>query len=151
MEWVALTVIFATSRIFSEVGGGGGGLTIDLMNLQWWQTLIGLLATAGLSPAPWILGLATNKIQFTSTADAAYEKRVKELNDYHDSIVESKDQRYADLEATNAKLEQAVATQQVRADTTTAALAESTEVTKMMGHVIQELRQAAEEMTTNGR
>ena len=47
-------------------------MVIDLLDLQWWQIVVGLVGVLGFSPAPWILGLATNKLQFTSTADANY-------------------------------------------------------------------------------
>lgn len=135
--------------VLSEIpgGGGGGGLTVDLMNLQWWQTLMVVLAAAGLSPAPWILGLATNKIQFTSTADANYEKRAQEMRDNYEALVAEKDKAYAVLEATVTKTEQAGAIDRQTAATATEALAESTEVTKMAIHVVQELRQAAQEVS----
>lgn len=147
MDWIA-----TITRVATEVNnGGGGGVVIDLLNLQWWQTLIAVLAAAGLSPAPWILGLATNKIQFTSTADANYEKRIAEITEHHDDLVALKDQRYADLEATAQKNERAAAIEKERADAATAALAESTEVVRMTGHIIQELRQAAQEVDADGK
>lgn len=144
-----MVVAVAVGRALAEVGGGagtGGGLNIDLMDMQWWQALIAILGILGLSPAPWILGLATNKIQFTSTADANYALRSKEMSDNYDALVAVKDQRYADLEATVAKTEQAAATDKQTAAIATGALAESTEVTKMAIHVVQELRQAAQEV-----
>ncbi len=148
--WFA--ALFTVLTIVTEVNdGGGGGVVIDLLNLQWWQTLIALLAAAGLSPAPWILGLATNKIQFTAVADATYEKRLAELQAYHEDLSRVKDQRYADLEATAKKNEQAVQIERERADNATKALAESTDVARMATHVIEEMRQAAQEVTPDGQ
>ena len=132
-------------------GGGGGELVINLLDLQWWQALSAILVAAGLSPAPWILGLATNKIQFTAVAEANYDKRLAEVNQHHDDLVAVKDQRYADLEATAQKNEQALEIEKNRADAATAALIESTQVAKMTVHVIEELRQAAQEVDPDGR
>lgn len=146
-----MTIAMAVTigRVLTEVGGGGtsGGLNIDLMDMQWWQALIAILGILGLSPAPWILGLATNKIQFTSTADANYALRSQEMRDNYDALVAVKDQRYSDLEATTLKTERAAATDKQTAATSVEALAESTEVTKMAVHIVQELRQAAQEVS----
>lgn len=161
MDLVVLAIA-TMGRVVAEVNNGGGGVVIDLLNMQWWQSLIALLGVAGLSPAPWILGLATNKLQFTAAAEAGYAKRAAELNEYHakrleerdeyhDNLVAVKDQRYADLEATAQKLEAAEALHRDRADQANAALVESTEVVKMTGHIIQELRQAAQEVIPGGK
>ncbi len=154
MEWMTLVAIMV-GRALTEVGGGGGGggtpsLNVDLLDLQWWQILVGILGVVGFSPAPWILGLATNKLQFTVTADANYEKRAQEMRDNYDALVAVKDQRYADLEAAMVKLEQAAATDKQTAAVVSEALAESTDVAKMAIHVVEELRQAAQEVTPHG-
>ena len=153
MEPIVLVIATIARMVGGEEGGPGGGgtLVFDLFDLQWWQALIGILVGLGLSPAPWILGLATNKITFTATAEAHYQKRVEEITEHHDALDALKDQRYADLEATALKNEQAVAIEKERADTVTAALVESTGVGKMAVHVIQELRQAAEEVDHGDR
>ncbi|QUE25337.1 hypothetical protein SEA_FIZZLES_42 [Microbacterium phage Fizzles] len=147
MDW--LIAMMAAYRVLAEVGGGGGSepsLTIDLLDLQWWQILVGILGVLGFSPAPWILGLATNKIQFTVTADANYEKRAQEMRDNYDALVAEKDARYHDLDARFQKVEQAAATDRQTVSTVSAALAESTDLGKMAIHVIDEMRQAAQEV-----
>ncbi|WNN94068.1 membrane protein [Microbacterium phage Fregley] len=160
MEWIAWTIAI-TGRVIAEVGGGGGGsdpsFVIDLMDMQWWQAILAVVAALGLSPAPWVLGLAAGKIQFTSTAEAIYEKRIAELGEYHAKVLEGEQKRYTDLQATAAKSEnaalkneQAVAIERQRADTATEALAESTDVVRMAMHIVQELRQAAQEVTPSG-
>lgn len=160
MEWIVVAIVTA-GRVMAEVNGGDPAgdpsFVIDLMDMQWWQALLAIIAALGLSPAPWVLGLATGKIQFTSTAEAIYEKRIAELGEYHDKVLEAEKTRYRDLEAVatkseNAALksEQAVAIERQRADTSTEALAESTDVVRMAMHIVQELRQAAQEVSPRG-
>lgn len=153
MEPIVLVIATIARMVGGEEGGSGssGTLVIDLLDLQWWQILFGIIAAAGLSPAPWILGLAANKLTFTATAEANYQKRVDDLTEHHDALVAVKDQRYADLEATAKKNEQALVIEKDRADAATAALIESTQVAKMTVHVIEELRQAAQEVDPDGR
>lgn len=152
MEWITAVVAVAIGRALAEVDGGsnGGALVLDLMNMQWWQGLLAIIAALGLSPAPWILGLATNKIQFTSTADANYALRSQEMRENYDALVAVKDLRYADLEASVVKIEKAAATDKQTAATVSEALAESTDLGKMAIHVIAELRQAAQEVNPHG-
>lgn len=150
MDWYIIAMI--GYRVLTEVGGGGGGgdtpsLNIDLLDLQWWQVIVGLIGILGFSPAPWILGLATNKLQFTSTADANYALRSQEMRDNYEALVTEKEARYTDLKAAAQRTEQAGAIDRQTAATATEALAESTEVTKMAIHVVQELRQAAQEVS----
>ncbi|QQO39443.1 hypothetical protein SEA_ZAGIE_41 [Microbacterium phage Zagie] len=150
MDWFIVAMF--GFRVLAEVGGGGDGggspsLNVDLLDLQWWQVVVGLLGVVGFSPAPWILGLATNKLQFTSTADANYALRAQEMRENFDALAAEKDRAYAVLEATVTKTEQAGALDRQTAATATEALAESTEVTKMAIHVVQELRQAAQEVS----
>lgn len=152
MDWIFIAMA-VSYRVITEVGGGGSGggdapsLNIDLLDLQWWQILVGILGAIGFSPAPWILGLATNKLQFTSTAEANFAIRSEEMRKHFEALALEKDKAYAVLEARTAKIEQAAATDKQTAAVTTEALAESTEVAKMAIHVVQELRQAAQEVT----
>lgn len=57
--------------------------TIVLPGFDWWQGLVILIGALGLSPAPWILGLAFNRIQFTKTATELHDQRVAELKEGH--------------------------------------------------------------------
>lgn len=52
-------------------------MTIDLANLEWWQTLVGIIGVIGLSPAPWITALLLNKLM----TRAQHEDRVKDLKE----------------------------------------------------------------------
>jgi hypothetical protein len=72
-------------------------MVIDLMNLEWWQTLVGILALLGLSPAPWLLGVATGRIQFTAPAQRAFDERVAELKASHEIALAEKDKTHAQL------------------------------------------------------
>lgn len=56
---------------------------MTLENLQWWQALFAILAGLGLSPAPWILGLAVGRLQFSAPAERATAQLVKTINDAH--------------------------------------------------------------------
>lgn len=78
------------------------GLVIDFAHLEPWQWLFGAIGVLGLSPAPWILGLALGRLQFTKTAQANYAARAADLisandkllgaqNDYHAKILAEKD------------------------------------------------------------
>lgn len=149
MDWFIVAMF--GFRVLTEVGGGGSGgdpsLNIDLLDLQWWQILVGILGVLGFSPAPWILGLATNKLQFTSTAEANFALRAQEMRTHYDALAAEKDKAYTALEGTVAKVEQAGAIDRQTAAISTEALAESTEVTKMAIHVVNELRQAAQEVS----
>jgi hypothetical protein len=171
MNLLTEMVLAAVVRL-SETGGGSPlapSLVIDLLDLQWWQLLLGITAAAGLSPAPWLLGLARNKIQFTGPADAAHQKQLAEAEEahdrelaardaasdrerqaliaYHATLDAAKDQRYADLEVANQRNIEAAEAQRVRADTVTEALTESSQALKMTSHILQELKRSAEEVT----
>lgn len=58
-------------------------MIVDLANLEWWQAFVGILVALGLSPAPWILGLALGRIQFTGPARADFAARVADINAAH--------------------------------------------------------------------
>jgi len=161
--------------VTAEAGSGGDTtpqLVIDLFNLQWWQALGALAVALGLSPAPWILGLAVNRLQFTKTAEAAHQREIDEMKaahereltarersyesqraqllEYHGTVIAAKEQRYADLERTNQRNVEVAESQRKRADEVTAALAESTKAVQMTNHVLEELRRSAEEATPSG-
>jgi len=160
LDWIVTAVMAAVTH--AEVGGGQNGtVVIDLLNMQWWQGITALLVALGLSPAPWILGLATNKIQFTSTADAAHQRELdarersheeqqEQLREYHAIVLASKEERYADLVSTNARNVEVADQQKQRGDKLQGALGESTKALEMTNHILTELRQSAEEVTPSG-
>lgn len=58
-----------------------GAVTIP--PLEWWQALAAIIGAFGLSPAPWILGLAFGRLQFSAPAERQTAALVKTLNDAH--------------------------------------------------------------------
>lgn len=160
-----VVAVFLAATLFplpGDVGGGGApSLVVDLLDLQWWQALGIFLAGLGLSPAPWILGLAVNRIQFTKVSDAAHARELAKaqtawdaekanLIAYHDDLMKGKDQRYADLEAANQKNIDAAEQQRLRADKMTEALAESTKAIEGTNYVLHEFVTAAKEVNGDG-
>lgn len=156
-------VVSTGNMIFGEIAPTPDQteVLIDVSNVQWWQYIGGILGALGLSPAPWILGLATGKIQFTTQADAqhareleareeAYAKEVANLKAYHDAVSAAKDTRYSDLEQANAKNIEAAEVQRVRADAATQALSQATQAIEAANHIIGEFTQASKEVSVNG-
>lgn len=151
-----LNLLFALTMTALDVGGIPNFPTIEIdpFNLAWWQQLALLLAGLGLSPAPWILGLAIGRIQFTKVAadahqrelDAraeAHKRELETLRAHHDDLMALQIQRYADQE-------KATEIQRVRADTATEALAQSTVAIEASNHIIREIMKAAGEVTADG-
>lgn len=142
---------------------------INLLDLQWWQGAVAILGLLGLSPAPWLLGLAMNRIQFTAPARADYAARLKEITDAHDrevanlkdahaaaireltthhtTLSEVQAARFQELERSRDYYRQARLTEQERANRATDQLVEFAELAKLNVHVLQSLDQAAKDAT----
>lgn len=131
------------------------GLYIDLLNLQWWQTLFVILAALGLSPAPWIAGLIANRIQFTSVARKDFERQITDMNKaharelaardaYHQGLMTGQLQRYADLERSNTANAAAAERERARADEVTDAALALGEVLEANVHALASIGEAAE-------
>ena len=169
----ALALILAVARaevvafsawamsVFAETGGGDApsGVVIDLLNLQWWQTLIGIIGLLGLSPAPWLLGLAAGRIQFTAAAEARHqrelaaqtkrhEREMEAQRQYHADVLASRDQRYSDLQGTLAKSREGQDLLREQNEKLTDALVDSTEVLKVTNHALVEFNEIAKQATT---
>jgi hypothetical protein len=71
---------------------------IDMIDLQWWQSAAVILGALGLSPAPWILGLALGRIQFTAPATRAFEARVADLKESHAQAIAELVKHQSDIE-----------------------------------------------------
>lgn len=134
-------------------------MLIDLANLEWWQTLIGIIGVLGLSPAPWILGLASGRIQFSKPAQADYDKRVADLKEqhatsaaalaaFHVDQLAQRDERIAELKTSLAKVDEARTVERDRADAATAMLGRAVEAVEVSNHLLDSLGQAAREGTT---
>ena len=135
-------------------GGGATGVFLDLTNLQWWQTLIGILGVLGLSPAPWLLGLAAGRLQFSAPARADFEAQKKEMRDAHQRELDSRDkqsalllelagQRYAELQQANLANIEAAERHRRRADEVTDVALEMSEVVRANTHVMASVGEAA--------
>lgn len=162
-DWLVTAVMTLVIAAAGEEGTvpKNGMLVIDLLNMQWWQALGAFVAALGLSPAPWILGLATNRIQFTKTADAAharelaarekgYDEQIDQLENFHTKVLEGKDERYADLVRTNERNVEVAEQQKQRGDRLQEALGQASDVLAETNHILVELRQSAEEVTPGG-
>lgn len=133
----------------------GGGMYVDLLNLQWWQAVGAIIAALGLSPAPWLLGLAANRIQFTNVARKDFERQIAEMtaahareltarDAYHQGLMTGQLQRYSDLERSNASNIAAAERERARADEVTDAALELGEILQANTHVMASLHEAAE-------
>lgn len=140
-------------------GGGTTGVFLDLTNLQWWQTLVGILGVLGLSPAPWLLGLATGRIQFSAPARADFEAQKKEMRDAHERELNARDrqsvlllelaeQRYSELQQANQANIEAAERHRRRADEVTDAALEMSEVVRASTHVMASVGEAARVVAT---
>ena len=135
------------------------GLIVDLANLQAWQVIVGLVGVLGLSPAPWILGLALGRIQFSGPAQREADARVSDLKEqharelasqaaYHAGIITAKDDRYADLLESRDGYKAATVIERERAAKLADALSEYSAMGKLVVHTIKSLQQAASEEVT---
>ncbi len=166
--------------ILTEVSDGGSGLVIDLRDFQAWQivvgAILGILGGLGLSPAPWLVGLAAGKIQFSAGArrdferqlkdqdvaharelterDAAHAREVEALHRYHEALMAAQMQRYADLERSNAANAAATEEQTRRADRATEVMEVAIGVIEASNHLISSYQAATRivaEEQTDGR
>lgn len=138
-------------------------MIIDLADIQWWQALIGIITGLGLSPAPWILGLATGKIQFTAPADRAYESRVQdlkagyqltlqekdkthnnatvELTKHHEEIRQYDQERYNEMKLSRDGYRDATTEQRTRADKATDTALRAVEAVEATTHILTSLNE----------
>ena len=119
---------------------------VDLANLQWWQALIGLITVLGLSPAPWLLGLASGKIQFSAPAQKTYTERIQDLDEHHKHVEAIQVERYADLKESRNYYRDAFNTEHDRANKATETVAEVLDAIKATNHVMSSITIAAEEV-----
>jgi hypothetical protein len=146
---------------------GEPSLTVDLLNLEAWQAVIGVLVALGLSPAPWILGLALGRIQFTGPAERGYTARTEELKqaharevesmkaaakealagavEHHTHLIAEKDARYAELKESRDYYRKARLEERDRADAATVQLLDSVEVAKASMQALTALDEAAKD------
>ena len=130
---------------------GSSPVVVDLANLQWWQALIGLITVLGLSPAPWLLGLASGKIQFSTPAQKIYADRIQDLDEHHKQVEAIQAERYADLKESRNYYRDAFNTEHDRANKATETVAEVLDAIKATNHVMSSINIAAEEVASDQR
>lgn len=116
---LVLAMTAATGAVLSAVPvETGGGFYVDLANLQWWQTLIGVAGALGLSPIPWITALARGLLLWRSdferqlaAKDKEHAKVVAQIEKNYEALRKLDAERYGELKETNA-LNVAVAQQE---------------------------------------
>lgn len=144
-----IATLLILGKYLTDVGGGPSGIYVDLLNLQWWQGLVAIVGILGLSPAPWLTGLALNRIQFAGPArkdferqmtekDTVHEKALTEQARHYEALLEFHRTRYDDLDKSNSIHEE-------RADKLTDAAFQMTEVVKANSHVMASLNEVARE------
>ena len=126
-------------------------VVVDLANLQWWQALIGLITVLGLSPAPWLLGLASGKIQFSAPAQKTYTERIQDLDEHHKQVEAIQVERYADLKESRNYYRDAFNAEHDRANKATETVAEVLDAIKAINHVMSSINLAAEEVASDQR
>ncbi|MDQ2690357.1 MAG: hypothetical protein M3Y29_08805 [Chloroflexota bacterium] len=113
----------------------------------------------GLSPAPWILGLALGRIQFSAPARAVFDERVadlkaqhaeavKALTTYHAEVLAERDERYGELKESRDYYREARIVERDRADKVTDQLAEALELARLNTHLLESLDEAAKDGAT---
>lgn len=142
--------------------------TIAIPALEWWQSLVIILGALGLSPAPWLLGMAAGKIQFTAVAAEAHQRELVAKNEahtrelaardlsharelaakdaYHEALMTGQKERYATLELSNEANRLAAEKQQARADELTDAVFGVVEVVRASSHVISAVNEVTQEV-----
>lgn len=135
-----LTALLSTTLTVLADGGQAPqpGLVVDLLNLQWWQALVGIVGLLGLSPAPWLLGLATNRIQFTAPAQAEKQRALDEKDRHYQALIAEKDK-------TSEGYRLAAEKNKERADHVTDAALDMTRVIEANTHVIASVNEIARE------
>lgn len=161
MGMLALT---AAATAWAFVSGtptdSGGGLYLDVLNLQWWQAIMAIAVALGVSPAPWITALATGRLLFRADlerqikkSDTEHEKALAQQKAYYEALLQNKDQRYAELSTANQGNVQAAAAERDRANEITDAALEMAEVIRANNHFLESFGQAqriAEGTAQNG-
>ena len=131
-------------------------MLIDVADLQWWQALLGIITLLGLSPAPWILGLANGKIQFTKPAEAQFQARIDEkdktqaaaiteLVKHHEEIRRLDAENYKEMKSSRDGYRDATAEQRQRADKATEVAVRAVEAVNTTNHVLNSLDQVFKE------
>lgn len=162
---LALAFTAATAVTFGGIEQApGGGFYVDLLNLQWWQALIGIAVGLGLSPAPWITALATGRLLFRAdmerqlnAKDAEHARAIERIDIEHArAMAEAKTnyetlrnidkERYDEVKDALAANAIALEAQRSRSDEVTDGLLEVGDVLKANVHVLESFHGAASDI-----
>lgn len=158
MDWffVLTSAWNAAGAVLAETNPvPNGGIVIDLLDMQWWQAVLAIIGTLGLSPAPWILGLATGKIQFAAVAREDFARQVKEREAahqrelagqtaHHQALMEVERGRYSELQRAADKNATAAERERLRADEVTDALFQVGDVIRGAEHFMASALEAGQ-------
>lgn len=138
-------IVASTADVPAGEQTPGPSVILDLLDIQWWQALGMFVGALGLSPAPWLLGLAAGKIQFSAPAEREKNRALEEKERHYEALLALERQRYADLEKSNEKNAAAAETERKRANAATDAVLEIKDVVEANTHVIASVHQVARE------
>ncbi|MDF2915906.1 MAG: hypothetical protein K0S70_123 [Microbacterium sp.] len=144
-----------TAMILSAVAlaavGGGTGVYVDLLNLQWWQAVLGIGAALGVSGAPWLTALAAGRLLFRADldrqlkkSDEEHAKAMAQQKDYYEALREIDKQHYGELKESNIANAIAAQTERKRADDVTDAVLEVGAVLEANTHALNSFHRAVE-------
>lgn len=158
--------------IHLEVREPSGSFWVDLANLDWWSKAIILVGTLGLSPAPWLAGLAAGRLQFSGVArkdferqlaeqakgyerqlsdqDAAHAREIQALTDQSAALMDIHRERYAESEAARKLNAKAAEVERERADQATGKLVDIIPVVRSVQHFMESQFEAAREVVEDG-
>lgn len=160
MDWL-ISMMLAVADVVAPPENDPS-LVVDLLDVQWWQWLAGALAALGLSPAPWILGLASGKIQFTAVArkdferqltekDTAHERELTARETHHAALMAQEQRRYDEQQQATLKNAAAAEKERERADEVTDALLGMADVVRANQHFMSSSLEAGhQEVNENG-
>lgn len=158
MDWGAIMLI-AQVIVAAETSPDSPRLLVDLLDVQWWQWLGMVLGALGLSPLPWIGGLAAGKIQFSAVAQKAHDEQVQRLeeahkreldarNAYHKGLMDAAEQRYADSQEAARVNAAAAERNKERADQVTDALLDLGQFIQGTQHFMESALEAGQKEVT---
>lgn len=151
-----IALLAALAAAVADVGTPtGGGIVIDIFDMQWWQAIGAFAVLLGLSPAPWITALATGRLLFRADLEARLAERDKAYVELsaskdreHAAILAEREARYADQKRASDVNALAADTERKRADGLTEAVLEVVEVVRGNNHLIGSVVEVAREATS---
>jgi len=143
-------MISAAILLSAAFASAGGGLYIDLLDIQWWQAVLALAGALGVSGAPWLTALAAGRLLFRADLerqlkekDANHERAMLEQKQHYDALRSLDAERYGELKESNAANVQAAQAERRRADEVTDAALEVVDVVRANSHIMESFHQAA--------